>query len=73
MMLIMGQQEVYDFLKKHKGKWHTSKEVADKLEASQGSVTTCLKKLRDSSAINYEYPNKTGTSRKNAYVYRFKR
>ena len=69
----MGQQEVYDFLKKHKGKWYTSSEIANKMEASLGSVTTCLKKLRDSSAINYKYPNKTGTSRKNAYAYRFKR
>ena len=73
MRLIMGQQEVYDFLKKHKIKWRTSKEIADKLRASHGSVTTCLKKLRDSSAIDYKYPNKTSTSRKNAYVYRFKR
>lgn len=66
----MGQQEVYDFLKKHKGKWFTSKEIANNLEASQGSVTTCLQKLRESSAIDYKYPNKTSTSRKNAYVYR---
>ncbi len=69
----MGQQEVYNFLKKHKGKLFTSKEIADGLKASQGSVTTCLKKLRDSSAIDYKYPNKTSTSRKNAYVYKFKR
>jgi len=66
----MGQQEVYDFLKKHKGKWYTSKEIANGLKASVGSVTTCLQKLRDSSAIDYKYPDKTNTSRKNAYVYR---
>ena len=69
----MGQQEVYDFLKKHKGKWFTSKEIADKLRASHGSVTTCLKKLRDSSAIDSEYKKGLGPTRKNAYVYRFKR
>ena len=69
----MGQQEVYSFLKKHKGKWFTSKEISNNLEASQGSVTTCLQKLRESSAIDYKYPNKTSASRKNAYVYRFKR
>ncbi len=69
----MGQQEVYDFLKRHRSKWHTSKEIANGLKASVGSVTTCLQKLRDSSAIDYKYPNKTSTSRKNAYVYRFKR
>ena len=67
----MGQQEVYDFLKKHRGKWYTSKEIADGLRASVGSVTTCLQKLRDSSDIDSEYGK--GHSRKNAYAYRFKR
>ena len=69
----MGQQEVYDFLKKHRSKWYTSKEIADKLEASHGSVTTCLQKLRESSAIDSQYGKGVGPSRKNAYVYRFKR
>ncbi len=69
----MGQQEVYSFFKKHRGKWYTSKEIADKLKASQGSVTTCLKKLRENSAIDSEYGSGTGHNRKNAYVYRFKR
>ena len=69
----MGQQEVYDFLKKHRGKWHTSKEIADGLKASVGSVTTCLKKLRDSSAIDFEYGKGLGLSRKNAYVYKFRK
>lgn len=66
----MGQQEVYDFLKKHKGKWFTSKEIADGLKASVGSVTTCLQKLRDSSDIDFKYGKGIGPSRKNAYVYR---
>lgn len=69
----MGQQEVYDFIKKHKGKWYTSKEIADKLRASQGSVTTCLKKLRDSSAIDFEYRRGLGPAKKNAYIYKFKK
>lgn len=67
----MGQQEVYDFLKNHRGKWFTSKEVADGLKASLGSVTTCLKKLRDNSAIDFEYGKGIGHSGKNAYVYEF--
>ena len=69
----MGQQEVYDFLNKHRNKWYTSKEIANKLRASHGSVTTCLKKLRDSSAINFEYGKGTGLSGKNAYVYKFRK
>jgi len=69
----MGQQEVYDFLKKHRGKWFTSKEIADKLKASHGSVTTCLKKLRDSSAIDSQYGKGIGSTKKNAYLYRLKK
>lgn len=68
----MGQQEVYDYLKKHRGRWFTSKEIAAGLNASVGSVTTSLKKLRDSSAVDSEYRHRIASSRKNAYIYRFK-
>lgn len=67
----MGQQEVYTFLRKHKSQWFTSKEIANKLNASLGSVTTCLKKLRDSSSVSFKYPNKKGQG-KNSYVYKFR-
>ena len=71
MYINMGQQEVYDFLKKKRGRWLTSKEIANGLKASVGSVTTCLQKLRDSSAIDIEYGK--GIGRKNAYIYRFRK
>ena len=67
----MGQQQVYTFLKKNRSKWFTSKEIAKKLNASLGSITTCLKKLRDSSDVSFKYPNKSG-ERKNSYVYKFR-
>ena len=67
----MGQQEVYTFLRKHRSKWYTSKEIAEKLSASLGSVTTCLKKLRDSSSVSFKYPNKSGQG-KNSYIYKFR-
>ena len=67
----MGQQEVYDFLKKCSGKWFTSKEIAIRLKASVGSVTTCLQKLRNSSAVSFAYGK--GHGRKNAYVYKFRK
>ncbi len=67
----MGQQEVYTLLKKHKSRWFTSKEIADKLNASLGSVTTCLKKLRDGSAVSFKYPNKSKQG-KNCYIYKFR-
>jgi len=69
----MGQQEVYDFLKVRKDKWFTSKDIAKGLKASVGSVTTCLKKLRDSSAIDFEYGKRIGASSRNAYAYKFKK
>jgi Mn-dependent DtxR family transcriptional regulator len=68
----MGQQEVYDFLKRNRSKWYTSKEIAKGLKASVGSVTTCLQKLRNGSDIDSHYGNGAGHNRKNAYVYRFK-
>ena len=67
----MGQQEVYTFLGKHKAKWFTSKEIANRLTSSLGSVTTCLKKLRDSSSVSFKYPNKQGQG-KNFYIYKFR-
>lgn len=67
----MGQQEVYTFLKKHRNKWFTSKEIAGKLSASLGSITTCLKKLRDTSSVSFKYPHKAGQG-KNSYVYKFR-
>ena len=67
----MGQQEVYTFLKKNSSKWYTSKDIASKLSSSLGSITTCLKKLRDSSAVSYKYPNKQGQG-KNFYIYKFR-
>jgi len=67
----MGQQEVYTFLKRNSSRWFTSKEIANKLSASLGSVTTCLKKLRDSSSVSFKYPNKQGQG-KNFYVYKYR-
>lgn len=42
----MGQQEVFSFLKDNRGKWFTSKDIAQGLKVSLGSVTNNLKKLR---------------------------
>lgn len=64
----MGQQEVYTFLKRNKGKWFYSKEISKRLGASLGSVTNCLKKLREYKAISFK-----GTKRKNQFQYSFKR
>ena len=41
----MGQQEVYQFLRKNKDKWFTSKEISLELDRSRGSVQASLRKL----------------------------
>ncbi len=64
----MGQQEVFDFLKKNPDKWWASKEIAHKLSASVGSVTTTLTKLRKRKEILY----KMSKEKTNMYLYKYK-
>ena len=64
----MGQQEIYDFLKKNKRKWYTSREISEKLKVSIGSVTNALKKLRRSRTIQFRT-----SQHKNQFEYKFKR
>ena len=63
----MGQQEVYDFLKRNKNKWWTSKEIATQLEASVGSVTTTLTKLRRQRVVRF----KNSRIKTNMYLYKY--
>jgi len=64
----MGQQEVYDFLKKHPKKWFISKEISKGLNVSIGSVTNCLKKLRESRSIQFRQ-----SGHRNQYEYKYKK
>lgn len=64
-VIIMGQQEVYDFLCKNKGKWFTSREISEKLKVSIGSVTMSLKKLRKTNIIKYK-----NTGKRNTFMYK---
>jgi len=61
----MGQQEVYDFLKKQKNKWFTSRDISEALEVSIGAVTMSLKKLRKTNIIKYK-----NTGKRNTYRYK---
>ena len=63
----MGQQEVYDFLKKNKTRWFTSKQIMEKLNISLGSITMSLKNLRQSGLLHHR-----STGVRNLYEYRFK-
>jgi len=68
----MGQQEVFTFLKKNRDKWFTSRQIADKLKASYGSVSVSIMKLRQSGQIKYKQ-NKLRTKthgRVGKFVYR---
>ena len=69
----MGQQEVYIFLKKHRKKWFFSRDIADKLKISIGSVLTSLKRLRKTKMVDYKLAKEaTGwVGKRKAYVYRF--
>ncbi len=72
----MGQQEVYDFLKKNKRRWFTSKEITQELDSSLSSITTTLKKLRQYGAIDHKLVDFRLTDyrcgKRNIYQYRFK-
>jgi len=61
----MGQQEVYSFLMDNKGKWFTSREIAEQLVISIGSVTMSLKKLRKANIIKFK-----NTGIRNTYKYK---
>ncbi|UCF08644.1 MAG: winged helix-turn-helix domain-containing protein [Thermoplasmata archaeon] len=69
--VVMGQQEVYDFLKVHPTEWFTSKEISQEINISIGSVTVCLKKLRKNNEVQYKPVEKKGGKR-TQYSYRFK-
>lgn len=60
----IGQQEVYDFLTQHKGKWFTSRDISEQLNVSIGSVTMSLKKLRKTNLIKYR-----NTGVRNTFIY----
>jgi len=72
--MYMGQQEVYNFLKRNRSKWFTSKQVAGKIEASIGSVAVSLKILRESRSINFKMIEVGSPPfiKKRVYAYKFK-
>ena len=67
----MGQQEVYNYLKAHPNDWFTSKEISQGMNSSMGSVTVCLKKLRNNNEILYKQTD-LGKGKRVQYSYKFK-
>lgn len=71
----MGQQEVFAFLERNRNKWFITRQIAERLKASFGSVTTSLKIMRESNQINYKkiIANSQGLGRRWVFAYKFKK
>ncbi len=69
--LTMGQQDVYNYLKAHPIKWFSSKEISEGMNQSIGSVTVCLKKLRNKNEINFK-PTGLRKGKRVQYLYKYK-
>ena len=54
----MGQEEVFTFLKKHKGIWFTAKEIANGLGVGASAVSVTAVKLSLSRFIQCRYNHK---------------
>lgn len=68
----MGQQEVSVFLRKHRNKWFTSRQIAEKTNASFGSVVVNLKRLRQSRQIHHKKIRLNSLPFRKVFVYKFK-
>lgn len=71
----MGQQEVYELLRRHRNKWFSAREIAEKLKMSSGSLMNSLKKLRKSKTVNYKLTKRAtkSGSKREIYVYGFRK
>lgn len=69
----MGQQEIYSFLKKYKTKWFSSKELADKLKVSSGSITSCLQRLKKWDLVWFRSNKKSTKFPYKGYAYKFRK
>ena len=59
---------VNDLLRENKTKWLNSKEITKILDISIGSVTNCLRKLRESGAVKFKE-----SGHRNQFEYQFKK
>lgn len=64
----MGQGEILEFLRNWAGKWFSTKEISEAVDASQTTVINCMRKLRDSRQVNCRKTKETGKR----YYYKFK-
>lgn len=69
--MFMGQQDIYNFLKAYPNEWFTSKDISKGINISVGSVTVCLKRLRENNEVQYKATGKKHGKR-TQYSYKFK-
>jgi len=70
----MGQQDIYDLLKKYKDKWFDAREIAGVLNLSITSVVSNLKRLRKPGFIMFKLAKKAVSEvcEKHVYMYKYK-
>jgi hypothetical protein len=66
----MGQQDICNFLKAHRDDWYSSEDISNGLNISIGSVTVCLKKLRENNEVQFKYTDNKHRNRKQ-YMYKY--
>jgi len=64
----MGQQEVYLFLREHKGKWMSSKEITEALNVGKSSISTTLQRLRRHKLVFF----RMNSEKRNCFEYMVK-
>ena len=67
----MSQQEILDFLRKHKNEWFTVKQIASYLNIPEARVNSNIKRLRKSIYICYKL-NKNLYNNLRAYIYSYR-
>ena len=72
MFIIMGQQEICDFLEENPDEWYSTRDLSEAIDKSIGSVTVCLKKLRENNEVDYKPSGKKGGKRLQ-YLYKKKK
>ncbi|MCK5283283.1 MAG: hypothetical protein KAK00_07785 [Nanoarchaeota archaeon] len=68
----MGQQEVSVFLRKYRDEWFIARQIAEKTNASFGSVVVNLKRLRQSKQVLYKKIKSNSLPYRKVFIYKFK-
>ena len=71
----MGQQEVYDLLRRYRKKWLNAREIAKLLDASFNTVVGNLKRLRKAGIVLFKkaYQVVKPAGKRVVYLYKFKK